>query len=110
MNTKFAFSPAELADLMTKQDLSDVIADIDVTCFTLDFYEMGEWWDYRKARRKLSHPAITAWMAHYGFSSFAGLTSGAIRAMSVSLKRYLERTEKGLPTDQLPTEPTEVAP
>ncbi|MFK8182303.1 MAG: hypothetical protein AB8B99_02935 [Phormidesmis sp.] len=108
MSIKFSFSEAELADLMTRQDLSDVIADIDVTCYRLDFYQKDEWWDHITGRRKLTHPAITQWMAFYGFDKFSDLPSGAIRAMSFSLKSYVERIEKGLPASQLSIEPTEV--
>ena len=106
MSIKFSFSEAELADLMTCQDMSDLLAAIDVVCFRLDFYELAKWWDYRMGRKKLTHPAVRNWMDHYGFESTRDMPSGAIRAMYVSLNRYLYKIEKGeSPPETLPTAP-----
>ena len=93
----------KLFELTTKVDLSDVIADIDTLCFRLDFYAMGQWWDYKRSRRKLSHPAVAAWMANYGFKGFEDLPIGAVVAMRDSLQRHLSLLDKGLNPGELPT-------
>ena len=102
MRTTFLIPESEIDEMATKHDLSDVIADIDTTCFCLDFYYPGEWWDYRRARRKLTHPAVAAWMETYGFKTFNDLPTAAIVAVCASLRRYLTAIEKGLNPSKLP--------
>lgn len=92
----FEFSEIELNDLAHRHDISEVLAGIDVTCFRLDFYEMGRWWDYRQARRKLTHPAIAVWMNAYGFKVLDDLPVAAVVALSTSLRKYLAGHEQGL--------------
>ena len=93
MSTDFVISEEEKRELARRDDLSDIMAAIDVTCFRLDFYEFGQWWDYRRGRRKLTHPAVVKWMAHYGFDSFNDLPTGAIIRLRSSLQEYLSAAE-----------------
>ena len=97
-----AISDHETSELTMKVDLSDLMAEIDTLCFLLDFYEMGKWWDYKHSRRKLSHPAVAAWLERYGFDSFHTLPIGAVVAMRDSLQRYLAAHERGESVAALP--------
>lgn len=92
----FEFSEIDLTELARRDDLSDVFAEIDTTCFRLDFYEMGRWWDYERSCRKLSHPAIAVWMNAYGFKTLDDLPTAALIALAASLRRYLAASENGL--------------
>ncbi|KPQ34596.1 MAG: Protein of unknown function (DUF1470) [Phormidesmis priestleyi Ana] len=95
-------STKEVFELPLSVDLSVALAEIDIFCFQLDFYESGKWWDYERSRRKLTHPAVTAWFARYGFTSFHDLPIGAVLAMRDSLGRYLTAQEKGEAVASLP--------
>ncbi|MEL6260475.1 MAG: hypothetical protein AAFR12_05350 [Cyanobacteria bacterium J06626_6] len=96
MSDTFQPSETDMRELAAQVDLSDVIAEIDVLCYRLDFYEMGQWWDYTRSSRKLTHPAVTSWMEHYGFSGFSDLPSSAVIAVRNSLQKYLESAKKGI--------------
>ncbi|MEL6605341.1 MAG: hypothetical protein AAFP20_19175 [Cyanobacteria bacterium J06614_10] len=96
MRGTFRLSEADYQDLTNRADLSEVMAEIDTLCFQLDFYEMGQWWNYTHSRRKLTHPAVTTWMEHYGFCQFSDLPSGAVIAVRNSLRKYLESAQRGL--------------
>lgn len=92
MNFEPIFEPSdtEKQEFTRRHDLSDLIAEIDVLCFRLDFYELGRWWDYAAQRRKLTHPAIVIWMNRHGFNSFADLPTPAIASLCANLRKYLD--------------------
>ena len=97
----FELSDTEVAEFTRRHDLSDTIAEIDVLCFRLDFYELGRWWDYANTRRKLTHPAIVIWMNRHGFNSFADLPAPAIVALCSNLRQYLAAAEKASIPDSI---------
>ncbi len=73
------------------RDMSQTIAEIQVSAMLLEEKETGMWWDSERSALRLRHIAVIQWMEMYGFRSMADLPPDALIAMNLSLKRRLEK-------------------
>jgi hypothetical protein len=83
-----------------KRDMSDVIAELHISCMMLELHEPGLWWDFELVGMRLRHPAVMGWMEHYSFTQMNDLPPDALIAFSISLKRRLEFLDRALPHAQ----------
>lgn len=76
-----------------KVDLSDLIAQIDVSCMQLEILEPGQWYDVPQRRRRIESTDVASWLARYGFKNLGDLPQPALIAFSISLQRQLQRID-----------------
>lgn len=76
-----------------KQDLSDLLARIDIACVLLEMVEPGLWYDFELSRRRLCHPEVSRWMQLYEFCDLAQLPPEALTAFCLSVERHLDRLQ-----------------